>query len=118
MLDTESRIQQDCLRWFRNNHCLKIHDPQLVMFSVPNEGKDVVEQMKKKAIGLMKGAADTIITFKGKVVFCEFKDLVGKQKPEQIQFQEKVEKLGHEYWLVRDLDTFKELVINEVSHES
>ena len=44
-LDTESRIQQDCIRYFRNMYCLKHHNPQMVMFSVPNEGKDLREQL-------------------------------------------------------------------------
>ena len=44
-LETESRIQQDCIRYFRNMYCLKHHKPQLIMFSVPNEGKDLREQL-------------------------------------------------------------------------
>ena len=74
-LETESRIQQDCIRYFRNMYCLKHHKPQLIMFSVPNEGKDLREQLKKKATGLMKGVSDTVIVFPNMVVFCEFKDL-------------------------------------------
>lgn len=114
---TESRIQQDSLKWFRNSFCLKHHSPQLVMFSVPNEGKDLLEQLKKKATGLMKGVSDTIIVFQGKTVYCEFKDEKGKQKPDQILFQEKVERLGHEYWLVRSEEEFKELVLKEINDE-
>src|SRR5690625_5575097 len=34
---TESRIQQEIVRWFRNNHGLNHHDPQCMIFSVPNE---------------------------------------------------------------------------------
>tara|TARA_R110000765_G_scaffold375616_1_gene466276 strand:+ start:600 stop:956 length:357 start_codon:yes stop_codon:yes gene_type:complete len=113
-LETESRIQQDCLRYFRNTYCLKHHEPQLIMFSVPNEGKDLREQLKKKATGLMKGVSDTIIVFKDKVVFCEFKDLKGKQRPDQILFQDKVELLGHEYWIVRSIEEFKVLINKEL----
>ena len=109
-MKTEGRIQQDCVKWFRNNFGLKIHAPQLVIFSVPNESSDLVETMKKKAIGLLSGAADTIIVFQDSVVFCEFKDGKGRQSPKQKDFQEKVEKLGHEYWLIRDQETFEEKV--------
>ena len=84
------------------------------MFSVPNEGKDLLEQIKKKATGLMKGVSDTIIVFHEKTVYCEFKDEKGKQKPDQILFQDKVERLGHEYWLIRDKETFKEKVLSEL----
>lgn len=113
-MKTESRIQQDAIIWFRNNYCLKHHDPSYIIFSVPNEGRDVVEQIKKKATGMLKGASDTIIVLKGKTIYCEFKDAKGKQKPEQIKFEEKVVALGHEYWLVRSLEEFKVMIEKEL----
>ena len=113
-LETESRIQQDCIRYFRNMYCLKHHKPQLIMFSVPNEGKDLREQLKKKATGLMKGVSDTVIVFPNKVVFCEFKDLKGKQRPDQKLFQDKIILLGHDYWVVRSIKEFKELIDKEI----
>lgn len=114
MESTEARIQQEIVQWFRNNYCLKFHDPQYLIFSVPNEGKDVVEQMKKKATGMLKGVSDTILVLNERVIFCEVKDLKGRQKPEQIKFQSKVEKLYHKYWLVRSLEEFQGLVENEL----
>ena len=114
-LETESRIQQDCIRYFRNMYCLKHHKPQLIMFSVPNEGKDLREQLKKKATGLMKGVSDTVIVFPNKVVFCEFKDLKGKQRPDQKLFQDKIILLGHDYWIVRSIKEFKELIEKEIA---
>jgi hypothetical protein len=111
---TEARIQQDSIVWFRNNYCLKHHIPQFVIFSVPNEGRDVVEQMKKKATGMLKGVSDTIIVLKNKTIYCEFKDNKGKQKPDQIMFQIKVTELGHEYWLVRSLEEFQLKVWDEL----
>lgn len=114
-LETESRIQQDCIRYFRNMYCLKHHKPQLIMFSVPNEGKDLREQLKKKATGLMKGVSDTVIVFPNKVVFCEFKDLKGKQRPDQKLFQDKIILLGHDYWVVRSIKEFKELIEKEIA---
>ena len=114
-LETESRIQQDCIRYFRNMYCLKHHKPQLIMFSVPNEGKDLREQLKKKATGLMKGVSDTVIVFPNKVVFCEFKDLKGKQRPDQKLFQDKIILLGHDYWVVRSIKEFKELIEREIT---
>lgn len=115
-MKTEGRIQQDCVRWFRNNYCLKHHDPQLIMFSIPNEGFDVFEQIRKKAIGLMKGASDTIIVFPGKVIFCEFKDGKGRQTETQKEFETKVKALGHDYWLIRNENEFKEAVLLEVNN--
>jgi len=117
MLKTEARIQQESIQWFRNSYGLKHHDPQFVMFSVPNEGRDVVEQMKKKATGMLKGAADTIIILQGKTIYCEFKDSKGRQQPEQIKFQDKVEKLNQQYWLVRSLEEFQVRVKEELNLE-
>ena len=82
------------------------------MFSVPNEGKDMHEQLKKKATGLMKGVSDTIIVLPGKVIFCEFKDSKGKLRPDQIKFNEKVTSLGHIYAVVRSMEEFIELIKN------
>lgn len=112
---TEAAIQQKCIMWFRNTYGLEHHNPQCVIFSVPNEGRDVVEQMKKKATGMLKGASDTVIVMPGKTIYCEFKDAVGRQKPEQKKFQAKIEALGHKYWLVRTVEEFIELIENELT---
>lgn len=107
---SESRIQQQCVIWFNNTFCLKHHEPRLLIFSVPNEGKDVAEQSRKIQIGLLRGVSDTIIDFGNKIVYCEFKDGTGKQSDKQREFQERVENLGREYWLIRSLEEFKKKV--------
>jgi hypothetical protein len=40
------------------------------------------------------------------MLFCELKVGKGKQSPEQIEFQQKVEKRGHKYVLIRTQDEF------------
>jgi len=107
---SEDRLQQLCFMHFTNTYCLKHHEPRLLMFSVPNDSASVTEQMRKKATGLIAGVSDTIIIFPNKVVFCEFKTPTGKQSDSQIDFEARVNKLGFEYWIVRDLETFKNLV--------
>lgn len=103
----ESAIQQACYIWFNNSFCLKHHTPRLLMFSVPNEGTSANEQMFKKAVGMLPGVSDTIIVVPGKVIFCEFKDEKGRQRPNQIDFEERVKSLGFDYWIVRTLEDFK-----------
>jgi len=105
-MKTEAKIQQECLIYFQNTFGLKHHTPQLLMFSVPNEGKNAIEQMRKKSIGMKAGVSDTILVFPNKVVFCEFKDSTGKQSDKQKDFQQQVTTLNHEYWIVRSLDEF------------
>jgi len=63
---------------------------------------------------MLKGVSDLIIVLPGKVIFCEMKDDKGRQKPEQVKFENKVVALGHEYWLVRSEEEFQELIKNEI----
>lgn len=104
---SEAKIQQQCYVYFTNTFCLKHHEPRLLMFSVPNESSSVTEQMRKKSTGLIAGVSDTIIVFPNKVVFCEFKDDKGRQSERQIDFEQRVTKLGFEYWIIRSLEDFK-----------
>jgi len=77
------------------------------MFSIPNEGKNAIEQIRKKQIGMLPGASDTIIVLDGQVIFCEFKDEKGRQSDKQKDFEQRVLSLNHEYWLIRSLEEFK-----------
>jgi len=65
------------------------------------------EQSRKKQVGLLAGASDTIIVIENRVIFCEFKDEKGRQSDKQIDFQQRVESLNHEYWIIRSLEEFK-----------
>jgi hypothetical protein len=112
MKKSEDKIQQECWMHLTNNYGLKHHEPRLLMFSVPNDSANITEQMRKKATGLVAGVSDTIIIFPNKVIFCEFKTPTGKQSDSQIDFENRVNKLGFEYWIVRDLEIFKNLVEN------
>ncbi len=113
-LKNEARIQQEICMWMRNTYCLNHHDPQCQIFSVPNESSNVIEQIKKKGTGMMAGVSDLILVLPNKVIFCEVKDAKGKQKPAQIEFEKKVVALHHEYWLVRSLEQFQELITAEL----
>jgi hypothetical protein len=102
MKKSESKIQQECVVWFRNNFL----NTNYLMFSVPNEGRSAREQMFKKATGLMAGVSDTIIDTGKQLIYCEFKDAKGVQSPKQKEFQSHVESLGRSYWVIRSLDEF------------
>ena len=107
---SESAIQQQCYLWFNNTYCLKHHEPRLLIFSVPNEGKNAIEQSRKKATGMLAGASDTIVVLPNKVLFIEFKDDKGRQSDKQKEFEERVNKLGFEYYIIRSLEEFKQLI--------
>jgi hypothetical protein len=105
-MKTESKIQQECMMWYRNTH-LKTDN---IFASIPNEGKNAIEQMRKKAIGMYAGFSDTIVIHFGKVLFIEFKDEKGRQSDKQKEFEIKIKANGFEYHLVRSLEQFKQII--------
>lgn len=107
---SESRIQYEIVSWYNNTFCLKHHDPQHAIFSVPNESKDRNETMIKKSMGLKAGVSDLIILRPCETIFVEVKTATGQQSPKQKEFQSIVEKLGYRYLLVRSLNDFKEKI--------
>lgn len=106
MQKSESKIQQEIVIWYRNNNL----NNNNIIFSVPNEGKSVKEQMFKKATGLMSGVSDLICINNGEVIFIECKDLKGKQSEKQKDFQKTIELQGFKYHLVRSLEEFQKII--------
>src|SRR5690554_5474431 len=109
----ENKIQSECVKWFTNNYCLKHHNPQCQIFSVPNEAiqKMAWKQISSfKAMGLKSGVSDVIVLIPGKVLFIEFKTEKGTQTPKQRDFQQAVETLGFDYHICRSLDQFKKII--------
>ena len=81
-----------------------------MIFSVPNDSSNAVEQQRKVNTGLLAGVSD-LIMFIGKDVYCiEVKTSTGRQSDKQKEWQNRVELLGHKYFLVRSLDEFKKIV--------
>ena len=114
MIDkAESRVQQEIVRYFKNNYCTKFHHPRCTIFSVPNERKDTRELMTLIQTGLLSGVSDLIIVIPNKTIYCEVKTLTGTQQDNQKDFQKVVTDLGHEYWLVRSLEDFQKLITKE-----
>ena len=104
----EDVIQADIYKWYNNNYCLNNHNPQNIIFSVPNGGtRNIREAMLLKATGVVAGVSDLIIVRQNEIIFVEVKTEIGKQSKEQKKFQETVEKLGFKYLLVRSLEDFK-----------
>jgi hypothetical protein len=104
---SESAIQQKCVMYYRNNYCLKIHNPRHLIFSVPNDIKNDIERMRKVSEGLYSGASDLIILEPGVAKFVEMKTETGTQSKDQKEFQQIVEALGFQYFLIRSLEQFK-----------
>jgi len=102
---TEAKIQQEIVVWFNNNYCLKHHEPRELIFHVANEN-----QHRLLNIGVLPGVSDLILTYRGQVLFVEVKRPGEPQRPKQVEFQERVEKLGFKYFIVESLAQFKTLL--------
>lgn len=130
---TESYIQQQCYMWLTNSHGLKHHEPRLLMFSIPNEIAMAIRSVlielklpvrlvdqaiaialkKVKNTGFLPGVSDTVVCCNGGVsLYIEFKTPTGTQSSEQKEFQERVQMLGHSYYLCRSLEEFKQIIQN------
>lgn len=114
-MKSENKIQQEIVIWFKNNYCLKHHNPKCEIFSVPNEGSNAKEQIYKKSIGLLSGVSDLIVLMPNRVIFIECKDDKGKQSDKQIAFENTVKSLGFEYYVVRSLIDFRQWIENYFS---
>ena len=98
---TESQLQQSICIYFKNNH-------KGLIFSVPNGGtRNPIEAKSLKLTGALAGVSDLIVIQQNRIMFIEVKIEKGIQSEAQKLFQSKVESLGFEYFLVRNLDQFK-----------
>ena len=108
---TENKIQQEIYLWFKLNYCLPKHENRCMIFSVPNDSSNAVEQQRKVNTGLLAGVSDLIMFIGADVYFIEIKTSTGRQSDKQKDFENRVNLLGHKYFLVRSLDEFKKIVI-------
>ncbi len=106
----ENIIQQQIYLWFNNNYCLKTHKNRCMIFSVPNDSINAIETKRKINTGLLKGASDLIVVLPNKILFVELKTEKGIQSENQKDFQNRIELLGFEYYLIRSLDQFKQII--------
>ena len=109
---TENQLQQQIILWFSNNFCLKSHEPRCMIFSVPNDSSNFMETKRKVNTGLLKGVSDLIVILPNKILFIELKTEIGTQSQVQKDFEERITKLGNEYFLIRSLESFKSLILN------
>ena len=85
--------------------------PDLLIFHVPSgEPRDVVVAMKLKRMGVVPGVADFLMFVSGRSIAIEMKDGGGRQSNEQKKFQERWEACGNEYWVIRSLEEFKNVI--------
>ena len=120
ILKAESRIQQECVTWYRNTFCLKHHNPRCMILSIPNESNEA-KAAQLINTGLYPGAGDFgLIHAKGwctDIVFIEIKTPENRTGPKkngqskkQIEFEEHCKQMGIPYFLVRSKEEFCQVV--------
>ncbi len=104
---SENRIQQECYMWFHNTF------PELrgCLFAVPNGGaRSPIEGKLFKETGVVPGVSDMLLMVDSRTTCFELKNALGHQSRKQVAWQKQIESKGFDYHLIRDLNTFKEIV--------
>lgn len=106
MRHEESKLQIECVRWFRYNHSKHYH----LLFAVPNGGKRSLLTAKiLKAEGVLSGVSDLILLKPSKEhhgLCIEMKIKPNKQSVYQKDWQVNVEKEGYKYIVCYSIDDF------------
>lgn len=107
---TEEQLQAKCTQWFWNEFI----SLRRTLFHVDNNSWNAIIGAKKRALGVCKGPSDLVFVCYDKVIFMECKVGNNKQMPEQIDFQNKVEDLRHEYVIFRTFEEFRSIILKNI----
>jgi len=103
MRNEEHKLQVTLVKYLRYNGIL--------CFSVPNHGiRSPRMGAYYKEEGMLAGVADLVLLFEKRCIFVEVKIEKQKQSESQKKFQNYVESLGFEYWVIRNLENLIEKI--------
>lgn len=97
MTHLESKIQHEAVKSLR-------HEGFLVFAVINDSGGNARKMGLYIAMGLLPGVSDTVVVFPGRCLFLEFKTPTGRQSPQQLAFQSKVQAKGHFYEVARSAE--------------
>lgn len=108
-IKTEEGLQGAGYRWFHNTY------PELrgLLFAVPNGGnRNKREAARMRGTGIVPGVSDMLFLYRGRTYAIEFKNPggTGRQSPAQVNWERLVRSQGFEYYLVDNLDYFKQII--------
>lgn len=107
-LGAEDKLSYEFAVWLRQQYFNgKL---QAVFFHVANEGAGKLAMVKKKAIGLLPGVADWVVTNEKCTIFIELKVKPNKQNENQKIFQQLCEKHNVAYYLCYTIEDAKNAV--------
>lgn len=108
MEKTEDKLQSDAFLWSWNT----FPEYRTMFFAIPNGGKrSPREASKLKLTGTVPGIPDTMFQIDGKTFLFEFKIEKGVLSSEQILIRLNRLKNGFKYFIIRDVDQFKQIYL-------
>ena len=106
----EGRIQSSCVQIAWNEY----PETRGLYYAVPNENSrdnsNSATGAIRKSMGVLAGVADTQLAMaRGGYfgLYIEFKSEVGRQRKEQVEFQQRVEQQGYKYVVVRSVEEWR-----------
>lgn len=83
--------------------------------SVPNEaaGSNRIRQGQMITMGLRPGVADLVVWLPEGIAYVEVKTATGRQSPAQVRFQERCERAGIRYYLVRSVEDVQKILYDK-----
>jgi len=103
---SESALQSKCVKWLWNSH----PETRGLFFEINNNPLNAVDGANRRAMGMVKGVADTCFLWEGKAHFIEFKDEKGRQSKDQIHWETVVSFAGFHYFIVRCEGDFRTII--------
>lgn len=104
MKNLESKLQIECVKWFRLNY------PKVLIMSIPNGGhRNIVTARIMKAEGVLPGVPDLFIPFPTNGyagLFVELKWHNNKPTEAQIEVMAKLESFGYKCYVCNSFDSF------------
>lgn len=106
----EGRVQAECVKIAWNEY----PETRGIYYAVPNENSrgdsNAITGAIRKSYGIVAGVADTYLAMaRGGYfgLYIEFKSEIGRQRKEQVEFQQRVEQQGYKYVVVRSVDEWR-----------
>lgn len=106
----EGRVQAECVKIAWNEY----PETRGIYYAVPNENSrgdsNAITGAIRKSYGIVAGVADTYLAMaRGGYfgLYIEFKSEVGRQRKEQVEFQQRVEQQGYKYVVVRSVEEWR-----------
>lgn len=106
-IKSEDAIQHECYMWFHNTY----KELRGSLFAVPNGGARSALQGKIfKMTGVVPGVSDMLFMYNGTTYCFELKNELGSQSDKQIAWQKHIEKQGFQYFIIRSLSVFQDII--------